>query len=274
MVAFFVALLAGGGIISTAPAITETLFALGLGDRVAGVTTYCNYPEAAKRKPRIGTFLQPNVEAVLALTPSLVIVQKNPIGLGPRLQSLGLRVLEVDQPDVEGVFAMIRQIGEAAGVPDRARRLESDLRSELTFLKEQTVKLSRPRVMFFVGRTPGAIEGLVAVGGNSYLDQLIAVAGGVNALADAKAAYPKVMLEEVLARNPDVIIDMGDASHADAVTEQHKKSVVALWNKYPVLTAVRNRRVYAVASGIFVVPGPRMAEAAREFARMLHPGKF
>jgi iron complex transport system substrate-binding protein len=99
----------------------------------------------------------------------------------------------------------------------------------------------------------------------------MAIAGGENAFAGALAAYPKVTLEEMMARNPDVIVDMGDMSNTEGVSEEQKRKVVALWQRFGMLRAVRNQRVFAVADDHFVVPGPRMLEAARAFARMLHP---
>jgi ABC-type Fe3+-hydroxamate transport system substrate-binding protein len=112
---------------------------------------------------------------------------------------------------------------------------------------------------------------MVAVGRASYLTEVIELAGGVNAFADAPAAYPKVSLEEILARDPEVIVDMGEMANTHWVTEAQKRAVLALWGRYPALAAVRAGRVHAVADDTFVVPGPRVVEAARSFARLLHP---
>jgi iron complex transport system substrate-binding protein len=122
-------------------------------------------------------------------------------------------------------------------------------------------------VLFIVGRTPGRIEDLIAAGRTSYLNELMRIAGGDNVFQDAAVGYAKIGLEEILARNPDVIIDMGEM----AQTDLQKQAVAALWRRYPTLKAVRNNQVFAVASDIFVVPGPRVTEAAGELARMLHP---
>ncbi len=125
--------------------------------------------------------------------------------------------------------------------------------------------------MFIIGRNPNSIDGLVAVGSRSYLNELLTIAGGKNVFGDASAPYPKVGMEEILSRDPEVIIDMGDMATTAGVTEAQKRAVVALWGKYPMVSAVRQKRVFAVASDIYVVPGPRVVDAAREFARMLHP---
>jgi iron complex transport system substrate-binding protein len=258
-------------IVSTAPSITEMLFALGLGDRVQGVTNYCHYPPEALKKPKIGTYLKPDLETILSLRPDLVIVQKNPARLTERLTALKLKVLEVDHDTVDGIYDSIQRIADAAGVRDRAKSLNAKLRSDLAEIRRRTEKLPRRKMVFIVGRTPDTLDGLIAVGKGSYLNQLMEIAGGVNVFRDAVAPYPKVNHEEMLSRNPEVIVDMGDMADTVAVSEAHKRSVVALWDRLPSIEAVRRKRVFAVASDIFVVPGPRMVDAAREFARMLHP---
>src|ERR1700733_8183373 len=104
-------------IVSTTPSITEILYALGLGDRVAGVTRFCRYPPEAQLKPKIGDYVNPNIEAIAALKPDLVVIQTNPVRLRERLEAMHLRVIEVDQQDIAGIYASIRAIGEATGVP-------------------------------------------------------------------------------------------------------------------------------------------------------------
>jgi iron complex transport system substrate-binding protein len=257
-------------IVSTTPSITEMLFTLGLGDRVVGVTTACRYPEEATRLPKIGTFIQPNFEVILGLRPDLVIIQENPTQLRERFESLGLTVLELEHKSVDDIYVSLRRIAEAAGVPDRAEPVIDDIRTSLVHIREQAAALPRRRVMFVIGRTPGALEGLMAVGPSSYLNELMKIAGGENIFAEAVAAYPKVSLEEILARDPEVIIDMGEMAETVGVTEADKRRVEALWKRYPAITAVSDNRVFAVASDIFVVPGPRMVQAAQEFFEMLH----
>lgn len=258
-------------IVSTAPSVTETLFALGLGDRVVGVSTYCRYPREVMKLPKVGTFVNPNIEPILALKPDLVIVVKNPIHLTERLEGLKVRVLEVNHESLAGVESSIRRVGDAAGVPDRAAALNRRIKERLDEIRRRVAAQPKRRIVFLVGRSPGELQGMVAVGRSSYLTELMELAGGVNAFADAPGGYPKISLEEMLARDPDVIVDMGEMADTIDVTEARKSAVVALWKKYPALSAVRNGRVYAVADDIFVVPGPRMVDAAEAFARFLHP---
>jgi iron complex transport system substrate-binding protein len=260
-----------GRIVSTSPSITEMLYALGLGARVVGVTTFCHYPPEAASKPKIGNYLQPNLETIVALRPDLVVAEISGVRRAEHLSSLKLNVIEVDDSTVEGIYDSIQRIGRAAGVPEATGALVARIRSALDQVRERTAKLAPARVVFVVGRAPGRLEELVVAGKSSYLDEVMAIAGGNNIFRDTIAPYPKVTLEELLARNPEVIVDMGEMAQTSGVTERDKRAVVALWNRFPSLAAVKRRRVFAVASDIFVVPGPRVVEAAREFARMFHP---
>jgi iron complex transport system substrate-binding protein len=259
-------------IVSLAPSATEMLYALGLGDRVVGVTTFCRYPPEAARKPKIGNYLRPDVETILALRPDLVVAEKSMIRQALSLPRLKLNVLEVDDSTIQGIYESIRAIGRATGAGALAESLCQNIRAGLEDVRRRAAPLGRPRVMFVVGRTPGRIEDLIAAGGPSYLNEVIEIAGGENIFKDAATAYAKVGLEEVLARDPEVIIDMGEMAQTEGVTESQKRAVVALWRRYPNLKAVRSNRVFAVASDVLVVPGPRVAAAAAEVAGLLHAG--
>jgi iron complex transport system substrate-binding protein len=256
-------------IVSTAPSITEMLYALGLGDRVVGVTRYCRYPPEAQLKPKIGDYTSPNLEAIAALKPDLVIIQTNPARLAERLGALRLKSLEIDQENIAALYNSIRVVGDATGVAPRATQHVESIRSKLEQIRQRTA-LPRTRVMFVIGRTPNRLDGLVVVGKASYLNEIIQIAGGENVFRDAVAAYPTVSLEEVLSRNPRVIVDMGDMSDTVDVTEVHKREVVGLWQRMSTVEAVKQHHVFAVASDIFVVPGPRVVNAAEAFLEMLH----
>lgn len=258
-------------IVSTAPSITELLYALGLGDRVVGVTRFCRYPPEAQSKPKIGDYTSPNLEAIAALKPDLVVIQTNPVHLADRLGTLKLRVLEIDQENIAAIYKSIDVVGAATGTERRAAQLRDSIHQGLNQIQTSVSGLPHVRMMFVIGRSPDRLEGLVVAGRASYLNEVIEIAGGENVFKDAKAAYPAVSLEEVMARNPEVIVDMGDMSDTVGVTDQHKRHVVALWDRIPTLAAVKQHRVFAVASDIYVVPGPRVIDAAKAFAAMLHP---
>lgn len=258
-------------IVSTAPSITELLYALGLGDRLVGVDRFSRYPPEALQKPRIGDYVNPNLEAIAALRPDLVIIPVNPVKLAERLAVLRLKVLEIDQDSLTKLYESFRVIGQATGAAAQADKLASTVRTQLETVRMRAAPLKKTRMMFVVGRTPNRLDGLIVVGQASYLNEIIALAGGENVFRDAVASYPGVSLEEVLARNPDVIVDMGDMADTVGVTDAHKREVTSLWERLSSVAAVKQHRVYAVASDIYVQPGPRVVDAAKAFLEMLHP---
>jgi len=258
-------------IVSTAPSITELLYALGLGDHVVGVDRFSRYPPEALRKPKIGDYANPNLEAVAALRPDLVVIPANPVKLAERLGVLRLKVLEIDQDSIAKLYESFRIVGDATGATAQAANLTSTVQAQLEAVRMRAAPLKKTRMMFVVGRTPNRLDGLIVVGQASYLNEIIALAGGENVFRDAVASYPGVSLEEVLARNPDVIFDMGDMADTVGVTEEHKREVTSLWGRLSSVAAVKQHRVYAVASDIYVVPGPRVVDAAKAFLALLHP---
>jgi iron complex transport system substrate-binding protein len=258
------ALIAQNRIVSTTPAITETLFALGLGSRVVGVSTYCHFPPEAASRPKIGTYLQPNLEAILRLRPDMVIMERLAPQTIDQLKRAKIRVEQINTGDLRTNLQMIEDIGRFAGAVEQARALRVRMQAEFDSMRA-TQQQSKRKVVFVVGRSPGRLEGIVAVGKGSYLNELIAIAGGVNVLVDSSLSYPKLSLESMIRLQPDVIIDMGDMAETVGVSDEHKRAVEALWRTRNDLKA----RVHAVASDIFVVPGPRMVDAARELQRLL-----
>ncbi len=260
-------------IVSTAPSFTETAFALGAGDHVVAVSTYCHYPEKANQLPRIGSYLKPNVEAIARLRPDLVLVHAEQVQIIEQFKTLGLRVLSLRNNTLEEVMKSMRELGAALEIPASAMLLEQSIRARLKKLENVSLGKKPVSMLFVVGRTPGKLDGMVVVGKGSFLNELIRVAGGRNVMADSPVTYPKISIEAVLRLDPDVIVDMGDMAETTGVTETHKLGVVQLWKDQPGIRAARQGRVFAVAADIFVVPGPRVGEAAEAFSRMLHGGQ-
>lgn len=258
-------------LVSSAPSITEILFALGLGDQVVGVSEYCRYPDAARAKPRIGSYLGPNPEVILAMRPDVVFVEEVNARAMAALPAVGFRKVTLRHRNIADIYTSIETIAREAGSPESGVKLRQILQRELAALQARTAKLPKRRVLFLVGRTPGALQGMIAVGSGTYLDELIRIAGGVNAVADAGPAYPNVSLETVLGRNPEVIIDRGDMAQEKSQSAAHEAEVRKLWRSLSTVEAVRHNRVHAVSDDFWVVPGPRMVEAARALARFIHP---
>lgn len=257
-------------IVSTAPSLTETLFALGLGPRVVGVTEFCRYPPEAAAKPKIGTFLEPSFERILARRPDLVLVVRNPVRLAERLSQLGLRAVEVPQDSVAEILSSIREVARLAGVEPRGRALAASVERQLAGVRRRASALPRRKVLFLVGRSPGTLQGMVAAGPGTFLDELIRTAGGVNALAGSPIAYPRVSVEQIVAADPDVILDMGDFAHHEGKPLESQKQFQAVWAQHRVLRAVRDRQVRQVASEVLIRPGPRVGQAAGTMLELIH----
>jgi iron complex transport system substrate-binding protein len=263
-------------IVSTSPSITETLFALGLGDRVVGVSRFCRYPAAVTALPKVGTFLKPDTEIIASLRPDLVCVHAGPNTAASQLQTLGIRTATIDRGALPAVFTMIRQLGTAAAVPDRADRLIANLQAGLDRVKAAVATRAPRKVLIIVGRRTGTLTDLVAVGSGSYLHDLATIAGGTNVLADAKVAYPRISMETVIGLAPDVIIDVGEMGESPADADRRRTATEALWKEQTLVKAVRDARdardggVHATTDEAFVVPGPRILDVARTMAFWFH----
>jgi iron complex transport system substrate-binding protein len=259
-------------IVSTSPSITETLFALGLGDRVVGVSTFCRFPPEATGLPKVGTFLKPDAELIAGLRPDLVVVHEVSTGIDRKLAALRLPFVVVERGTIASVFSSMKQIGSAAGVPDRAEALVKDVERRLNAIR-QSAAMPRRRVLFIIGRHPGTLTDLVGIGPGSYLNDVIEIAGGINVLnITGQPEYPRVSLETVLRLDPEVIVDTVDMGETPADRRQRATLNAGLWAAYATLTAVKTGRLYAATTDALVVPGPRVVEAAEWVARLLRGG--
>lgn len=257
-------------IVSTSPSITETLFALGLGDRVVGVSQFCRFPPEVERLPRVGTYLKPNAEVIARLAPDLTIVHSAAFELIASLNALRLRHVVVDRGTTSSVFSAIREIGAATGVPDRADALVRTLEHGLADVRDRGSRRPHRTVLLIIGRRPGMLADLVAVGRDRYLNDLIQIAGGANVLADrVTAPYPRISMETVIRLDPDVILDTVDMGETDAERRAREGANRQLWSAYPLLSAVRANHIHAATTDPLVVPGPRIVEAAEWLERMI-----
>ena len=257
-------------IVSMAPSITETLYALGLSDRLVGVTRYCTYPPEVQRLPRVGGFFDPNFEAIVALKPELVILLEEHEQSLPGFQKLGLRTTIVCHKYIDGIIESLRTVASLCGVEDRGRRVADDIQSRLDRIRNKTAHAKRPRVMISIDRIQGS-GGLVDVyiaGDDGYFDNMIELAGGENAYHRALARFPVVSTEGIMRINPDVIVDL-----VSGVDTEHFQSerTLADWQGLAGVEAVKRHRVYTFNRDYSTVPGPRFIRFVEDLARLLHP---
>ena len=251
-------------IVSLAPSITETVFVLGEGDRLIGVTDYCDYPPEATRKARIGGIANPNFEAILALRPDLVIAtsESNYAEHVERLVSLGLPVYVVRPVDWETVLESIERIGDVLGRDAVGRAQVAAMRRDADAIGRGVAGSPRPRVLYVVWPNP-----LIAPGRDTLINDLIRRAGGDSVTGDEPLLYPRLSLETVVERRPDRIIV---GRHGQETVEELLRG----WDRLGSVTAVREGRVYGVDGNLVHRPGPRMVEALRALARVIHPERI
>lgn len=254
-------------IVSLAPSVTETIFALGLGDRLVGVSVYCDYPPGVEKIDRVGTFLTPNVEAIVAKRPDIIIAVPTPGNQDPveALRRLGFKVVLVDPNSVAEIEESLVTIGRAVGHEAQGRALASRLEARIAAVRARVADAPQRKVLMVVGHTP-----LIAVGTGTFQDELIRMARGINLAATAGGAWPHLSIEFAIATAPAVIIDttMGNEESAGA------KAAMAFWSAFPTLPAVRDGRVYGYKAYQLLRPGPRIAEALETIARFIHPERF
>lgn len=261
-------------IVSTAPSITEALFALGLGDQVVGVSRYCDFPPQVAKLPKVGTYLKPDAEAIARLTPDLVILQKAPPELTERLQALAIPFLEVPHGTLEDVFTGMQLIARSAGVPERSAPLVTRIQSSLDTIHAKAKSMPAPRVLAIVDRKQGTLTNLTAIGPDNYVNQLLEIAGAINILAKpGLPRYPHIALETIIREDPSVILDLSSTRDTEAERQISEPEVLALWRQNPTLNAVRTGHVYFGTSNALLVPGPRAPEAARMLFEYMHRGR-
>jgi len=257
-------------IVSTLPSTTEMLFALGLGDRVVGVSDFCRYPPQVMSLPKIGNVLHPDFERILMLRPDLVVITDRNPELADRLVAAGVPFVAVATTTLADVSVGMARIGAAAAIEPHARLVISNMEERLRSVRARAPGRRRPRVLLIVGRNPGALTGIVAAGAGSYLDDLVQLAGGDNVVSRVSSLpYPKVSLESILGLDPEVIIDTIDMSAIDRDRERRNIEGLKLWQRFQTLSAVRAGHVHAAESEALVIPGPRVVEVAEWLAGLI-----
>jgi iron complex transport system substrate-binding protein len=249
-------------LVTMAASLTEMVFALGLGSRVCGVEQFSDYPPAARALPKVGSYISPDLERIVALRPDLCLAIKdgNPRQVVDRLQGLGIPVYVVDPRNVPGVIATLEEIGHLLGAEAKARELATDLRRRYQRVKDLAARVAhRPRVFFQIDISP-----IVSAGSHTFLHELITTAGGLN-LAAGKVAYPRFSQEQILALQPEVII-VTSMTRGGAFEQ-----VKAGWERWETLPAVRHHRIFLVNSNLVDRPSPRLLDGLELLFRLIHP---
>jgi iron complex transport system substrate-binding protein len=250
-------------VVSLAPSVTETLFALGFGDRLVGVTASCDYPAEARKIPKIGDFMSPSLETIVARRPSLVIGVSSATdpAKAREMERLGLKVTLISLASVADILSSIESIARLLGSPQAGEKLVRRITLQMDRVKERVAPAPRRSALLLVGLRP-----LIAVGGRNFIDELITLAGGKNIAGDAAQPWLNLPDEYVVAKAPQVIIEAGMGSERDHPAKH--------WADLKSIPAVQQGRVYRYPSDKILRPGPRIGEGLEEIARLLHPECF
>ncbi|MFA6448624.1 MAG: helical backbone metal receptor [bacterium] len=254
-------------IVSLAPTVTETLFALGLDKEIVGVTNYCNYPPKAKTKTRTGGLMDQNFEAVLGLQPDLVIALPCHAATVSKLNDLGVRTLSVNNETISNLLSSIKAIGAATGKKTAAAKLVSDLKAKIESARSVRPDSKRPRVMIVVGRNPGTLQNIYVAGNSNFFNEALVITGGKNIFGDVRLKYPQPSLEEIISRNPQIIIE--SLVGFDYKPEDVKRFVNE-WNALGDVDAVKNHRVYVWTEDYVSIPGPRLPQLLEKLEKALN----
>lgn len=258
-------------IVSLVPATTEMLFEIGAGNRVVGVGTYDHFPPAVESLPRLGGLLDPNVEQLLALKPDLVIVYDTQAELRQRLDRAQIPQWGYSIRTLGDVTQTMRALGARVGMTAEAGAAAGRVDARLQALRTRVAGRPRPKTLLLFGREPGTLRGINASGGYGFLHDLVELAGGTDVLADLKQAAVSMSTEMVLARAPEVIVELHDGEPIAPGRIEIERRV---WQSLPSVPAVRTNRIHLLTGNEFVVPGPRVTLAAEQLARALHPDAF
>lgn len=253
-------------IISLSPANTEVLFALGLGEKVVGITNVCNYPSQTKEKEKIGDYNNPNLEKIIELEPDLILASHgNPTELIDQLEELNYTVVGLNPKNIDDVISSITMVGKITGNVKEAARLTEEMEERIGAVLSKTSSLvenNKPRVLYVVWYKP-----LWTAGSGTFIDELIQKAGGINIAGDI-AGWPQMNLETVIEKNPQVIII--------GYSEDQPELIQAVRNESTLdqTDAFKNNQIHTIDTDIVSRTGPRIVDALEEIAKIIHPELF
>ena len=258
-------------VISTSPAITEILFAIGAGDRVVGVTDFCNYPEQACRLPSIGGPLNPSTETWITLKPDLIIIQEDSEVIQKNAKIFEIPSLTVSVNNLNNILNSIQIIADSLHMPQAGHQLAIKIKTKIEGYRTHLKKIEPRQVLMLLSDTNDPSRDLYAVGRDTFLNELLTIAGGENVLPDTMARYPKVSKEYIIAKSPEIIIEVGPKSNLSKEETLARKKT---WGKFSTLRAVKDDKLYFISADYILIPGPRLLNILDDFTRTIHPELF
>lgn len=253
-------------IVSHVPSITETLFALGLEEKIVGVSDYCDYPEEAKLKPSVGNYFNPSIENIVALDPDLVLTDGHSESI-KQLDSLGITYLVIDPKDIDDIFKDIELLGKVTGTEGKAEKLINDMKKDMSYVSSRVKDAPKVKVFYIIDATDLTLPWTVGPG--SFADAFITMAGGENIAAQTQGAWVQFSLEQIVSSDPEIIIL--PAKHGAAFTSPEVLEGHPVWRG---ITAVKQGRIYIIDGDLVDRTGPRIIQGLEEMAKIIHPELF
>jgi len=272
LVALLSAVIAGAAdvphrIVSLSPNVTEMLYGIGAFGQVVGISDYCTYPPEVKNLPSIGGWHNPSLEKLAALKPDLVISDDSQAPfIEKNVEALGLRLLVVPNHTIRDVYSGIADLGRVTGHEEQAAKLIAQTRDDLQRVSQKTASRAAPRVVLIVNRTPGTLRDLYTATEGGFLAELVAIAGGRIAARKAPNGYGKLSKEDLLAINPETILDFIHGSQGRFAGDP-----VEAWKEMPELKAVRTGQIHGINEDYVPHASQRVVQTAELFARLIHP---
>jgi iron complex transport system substrate-binding protein len=258
-------------IVSLAPSITEILFALGLGDKVIGVSEFSNYPPQVNKIPKVGGLLNPNYEAIVAAKPDLVIFFENMPGMADKFDSLKIEALAVKHDSLNEILDSIQIIGRYCGKSQEADKIVSDIQSKINSIQSQITGQNRPKVLISLGHdyskdSTAKPQNIYIAGDDGFYSEMVRLAGGQNAY-EGKLPFPMVNIESIIIMNPQIIIDIAPVETKPTESE----ITVKQWKNFDLIDAAKNDRIYVFTEDYTAIPGPRFILTLEKIARIINP---
>jgi iron complex transport system substrate-binding protein len=257
-------------IVSLIPAVTEMLFAMGAGAQVIAVSSFDKYPAETAKLPRVGALIDPDVERILSLRPDLVMIYASQTSLREQLDRAHIPVYVYSHAALPDILMTLRAIGARAGHEKAATQLAVTIERRIEAVRARVAGRPRPRTVIVFDRETLALRGIYASGGFGFIHDMVSAAGGDNVFADVKQQAVQATTELILARRPEVILEL----RGDALPPGMRQREIAIWHALSSAPAVRTARIYFIDQQLTVIPGPRVADAIELIARTLHPDAF
>ena len=255
-------------IISLVPNVTEILFAIGAGPQVIAVSTYDVEPPEVRTLPTVGALVDPDTERIIALRPDLVITYGSQVDLQTQLKRVSVPFFDYRHAGLEHIMVTMRELGQRTGHAEQADKVARGLEHSIDAIRKRVAGKPRPKTLLVFGREPGSLRNIYASAGKGFLHDMLTVAGGDDVLNDIAKESAQVSTEMILARRPDVIIELNAATR---LNEPDLKAVLDPWSTLSSVPAVRNKRVVILNGPGLTVPGPRVIDGIEKMAKALHP---